>query len=191
MSEDTLSRSILHNFTARDTSSGKYTNSWVIHAGKYERMKDLSNLFQNIVVASMAAGVKRVAFVTVLSSRLWEIAARSVSNTLTHIYLSSFHVCSALSPSQLQPMQLLTMFSSLPPPPSNKDIMKHLRLQEQGYIWDPSIRQQTLITQTLHYYLSHQSLVSIYFGLYKSTTFHQHAPTHLHIDRFYPWRDSD
>lgn len=188
MSEDTLSRSILHNYTARDTSSGKYANSWVTHAGKCERMKDLSNLFQNIVVASMVAGVKRVAFVTVLSSRLWEIAARSVSNTLTHIYLSPLMSAQLCLQASYNPCScsLCLAFS-----PQNKDIMKHLRLQEQGYIWDPSIHQQTLITQTLHYYLSHQYLVSICFGLYKSTTFHQHAPTHLHIDRFYPWRDSD
>ena len=39
------------------------------------------HVFQNIAAASMGAGVRRAVCVTALSSRHWETAARSVSDT--------------------------------------------------------------------------------------------------------------
>src|SRR4029434_7442403 len=41
-------------------------------------------VFQSTVAVLMGAGVRRVVAVIVLSSRLWEIAVRSVSHSYTH-----------------------------------------------------------------------------------------------------------
>lgn len=163
VSEDTLSRNILHNYTARDASSGKYATKWVMHAGKRERVKD--HLFQSIVVASMVAGVRRVAFVTVLSSRLWEIAARSVSNTLMHIYWWSFHVCCALSPTHEAA-------------PYAFNFSKQWRLQESV----SAIRQQTLITSRLI-----DTSLLVFFGFYLFWLIHNiPPPTYILTDLIPP-----
>lgn len=99
--ESSLSRSVLHNYTARDESSGKYDleiyPTFTEHKTLYGKNFSLSFcLSQNIVAALMEVGVRRTVCVTVLSFRHWETAARSVSwsRIFTHSYhpLMSAHV---------------------------------------------------------------------------------------------------
>lgn len=86
LSEGAASRNILHNYTARDASSGKCT-SYEGHFNGHKRLKPVgthitgacSLCSQNIVAALMVAGVMRVVCVTVLSSKHLETVVRSVS----------------------------------------------------------------------------------------------------------------